>query len=300
MELEITNALKLVTDKLEGWLETLIAMLPNFVVAVFVLLAFFLIARLLRRLAHRIFGKFSGRTALNDLFANVLYFGVLAVGIFVALSVLQLTQVVTTLLAGVGIVGLALGFAFQDITANFVSGILIVMRRPFEVGDIISSDDHMGVVTNINLRITTVRTFQGLEVLIPNKQLFQNVVVNYTHTKDRRVDLAVGVSYGDDLRKVKDLTLKVVSGLDSIDKTKEVTLFFDEFGDSSINFKVRFWAKSSGQLDFLTARSEAIMAIKEAFDENDITIPFPIRTLDFGIKGGEKLSEMKILNHEEN
>lgn len=299
MELEIQNAIQLVTGKVEAWLEKLIAMLPNFVVAVIVLLLFYVIAKIIKRFSYRLFRRISGRESLNELFSNVLYFAVLAVGFFIALSTLQLTQAVQTLLAGVGIIGLALGFAFQDITANFISGILIVVRRPFEIGDIIEAEDQVGTVTNINLRITTIRTFQGLDVLIPNKQLFQNVVINYTHTPERRVDLAVGVSYGDDLKKVKEITLKAVQGLNSIDRTKDVTLFYDEFGDSSINFKVRFWAKSAGQIDFLTARSDAIMAIKEAYDANDIMIPFPIRTLDFGIKGGEKLSEMDIFNHKE-
>lgn len=299
MELKIQNAIQLVTDKLEAWLKTLIAMLPNFVVAVIVLLLFYVVARLIKRYSFRLFGRISGRAALNELFSNILYFATLAVGVFIALGILQLDQTVQTLLAGVGIVGLALGFAFQDITSNFISGILIVIRRPFEVGDIIESDGYFGTVTHINLRITTIRTFQGLEVLIPNKQLFQNVVINYTHTPDRRVDLSVGVSYGDDLRMVKEITIKAVQSLNSIDRTRDVTLFYEEFGDSSINFKVRFWAKSAGQIDYLTARSDAIIAIKEAYDAHDITIPFPIRTLDFGIKGGEKLSEMNVFNHKE-
>lgn len=272
-------------------------MLPNLVVAIVVLVLFYLLARLARRFSGNFLGKVSKRRALNDLFTTIFFFAVLGIGIIIALNLLNLTGAVSTLLAGVGILGLALGFAFQDITANFISGILIVIRRPFEVDDIIEFEDHMGTVTNIHLHMTTLRTFQGLEVLIPNKQLYQNVVINYTHTPDRRIDLAVGVSYGDDLRKVKEITIKAIESLGSIDKAKGVTLFYDEFGDSSINFKVRFWGKSASQPDFLDARSDAIMAIKEAYDQNDIMIPFPIRTLDFGIKGGEKLSELPIYNH---
>ncbi len=131
-------------------------------------------------------------------------------------------------------------------------------------------------------------------MLIPNKNLFQEVVENYTNTHDRRVDLTVGVSYGDDLEKVKKLTIEAIENLKSIDSRREVTLFYNEFGDSSINFTVRYWAKSAGQAEFLLAQSDGIMTIKKTFDEHDITIPFPIRTLDFGIKGGEKLSEMTI------
>ena len=294
MNINLENPLKLVTEKLEGWLQTLITMLPNLVVVVL----FFLIARLVRNLAHRLLSKVSQNEAVNNLLVTLLNVAVISAGFFIALSILDLAEVVAALLAGVGIVGLALGFAFQDIAANFVSGILIAVRQPFKVGDIIENGDYFGTVRDINLRVTTIATFQGLEALIPNKNLFENPVVNYTRTKDRRVDLSVGVSYGDDLEKVKKLTIDTVSQLDSIDKSREVTLFYNGFGDSSINFSVRFWAKSPRQPDFLQAQSDAIIAIQKVYNENDIVIPFPIRTLDFGIKGGEKLSEMTI--HHEN
>lgn len=298
MNINLENPLKLVTEKLEGWLQTLITMLPNLVVAVIVVVLFFLIARLVRNLAHRLLSKVSQNEAVNNLLVTLLNVAVISAGFFIALSILDLAEVVAALLAGVGIVGLALGFAFQDIAANFVSGILIAVRQPFKVGDIIENGDYFGTVRDINLRVTTIATFQGLEALIPNKNLFENPVVNYTRTKDRRVDLSVGVSYGDDLEKVKKLTIDTVSKLDSIDKSREVTLFYNGFGDSSINFSVRFWAKSPRQPDFLQAQSDAIIAIQKVYNENDIVIPFPIRTLDFGIKGGEKLSEMTI--HHEN
>lgn len=294
MDFQITDAVNLITKKLQSWLEQFITLLPNLVIAILVAVLFVIVAKVIRNLAGRLLGRISHNRAVNNLLVTVIYVMVLTIGVFIALSIVRLDDVVTSLLAGVGIVGLALGFAFQDIAANFISGVLIAVGQPFKVGDIIKSGDNFGTVSDINLRTTTVRTFQGIEVLIPNKNLFQEVVENYTNTKDRRVDLTVGVSYGDDLEKVKELTLDTIRGLKSIDRPHEATLFFTEFGDSSINFSVRFWAKSSRQPDFLQAQSDAIMAIKRVFDENDITIPFPIRTLDFGIKGGEKLSEMTL------
>lgn len=249
---------------------------------------------MVRNVASRVLSRISQNRAVNNLLITMIYATVLTIGFFIALTIVELHEVVTSLLAGVGIVGLALGFAFQDIAANFISGVLIAVGQPFRVGDIIKSGDNFGTVTNINLRTTTVRTFQGIEVLIPNKNLFQEVVENYTNTRDRRIDLAVGVSYGDDLDKVKELTIGAIQQLDSIDTRREVSLFYTEFGDSSINFSVRFWARTAGQADYLQAQSDGIMAIKKVFDKNDITIPFPIRTLDFGIKGGEKLSEMRL------
>ena len=302
-EFNLEHAVDIVTGKLQEWLKALIAMLPNFAVAALVLIGFFLLAKLIRSLVNKVLGKVSDNHEVNKLFSNLAYFVVLGIGLFIALSTLNLSKAVTSLLAGAGILGLALGFAFQDIAANFVSGIFLTFRKPFKVGDIIKVQDYLGKVSEIDLRITTLTTFQGLDVLIPNKELFQGIVVNYTHTKERRVDLSVGVSYGDDLRKVKEITIEAVKKLSCLDTSKEVTLFYNEFGDSSINFTVRFYPKTANQPDYLTAQSEAIMSIKEAYDENDIMIPFPIRTLDFGIKGGEKLSEMKLAisegNHKE-
>jgi small-conductance mechanosensitive channel len=294
LDIKIADAVTLITDKIELWLEQLITLLPNLVIAVVVTILFVLLAKMIRNVSAKLLGRISQNRAVNNLLITVIYATVLTIGFFIALTIVELDGVVTSLLAGVGIVGLALGFAFQDIAANFISGVLIAVGQPFRVGDIIKSGDNFGTVTNINLRTTTVRTFQGIEVLIPNKNLFQEVVENYTNTRDRRVDLSVGVSYGDDLDKVKELTIGAVQQLDSIDTRREVSLFYTEFGDSSINFSVRFWAKTAGQADYLQAQSDGIMAIKKVFDKNDITIPFPIRTLDFGIKGGEKLSEMTL------
>lgn len=294
MSLQIKDAVTLITDKLETWLEQLITLLPNLVIALLVAILFVFAAKLIKNLAGKVLNRVSHNHGVNNLLVTVIYVAVLTVGVFVALTIVRLDGAVTSLLAGVGILGLALGFAFQDIAANFISGVIIAVGQPFKVGDIIKTGDNFGTVMNINLRTTTVRTFQAIEVLVPNKNLLEDVVENYTNTRDRRVDLTVGVSYGDDLERVKQLTLEAVKGLKSIIRPNDTTLVYTEFGDSSINFSVRFWAKSARQPDFLEAQSDAIMAIKKVYDENDITIPFPIRTLDFGIKGGEKLSEMKL------
>jgi small conductance mechanosensitive channel len=173
-----------------------------------------------------------------------------------------------------------------------MSGIIMSVRMPFRVGDIIETQDKLGTVQHMNLRATIVRSFQGQHHIIPNKDVFQNIITTYSIYGERRIDLEVGVSYGDDLEQVKQVTLQAVNSISSLIQDDPIQFFYTEFGESSINFEVRFWVNFKIQPDFLQARSEAIMAIKKAYDENDITIPFPIRTLDFGIKGGEKLTEM--------
>ena len=116
-------------------------------------------------------------------------------------------------------------------------------------------------------------------------------MINFSTTGKRRIDLGVGVSYGDDLDKARQLALEAVEAIPDRDPEGEVELFYQEFGSSSIDFVVRFWIDFQRQSQYLKARSEAVMAIKKAFDAHGITIPFPIRTLDFGIVGGERLAD---------
>lgn len=249
------------------------------------------LSKLLKRTAKRLINRVSNQTTINNLFASFIHILFVCITLFITLSILKLEKAVASMLAGAGILGLALAFAFQDIAANFISGIFITFRRPIRIGDIVKLQDYMGKIINITLRDTELLTFQGQYVIIPNKQIIQNPIENYSMLGKRRMDLVVGVSYGEDLGKVKSIVLDAVKNI-SVRTDDEITFFYDEFGDSSINFEVRIWIKEPEQPIWLQGRSEAIIAIKKAFDENGITIPFPIRTLDFGIKGGEKLGDI--------
>ena len=290
--MDINNASELILEKLEEWAHTLIRMLPNFALATVIVIVSYFIARFIRRIVKGLMHRVTHQATLHHLIGNIAFIAVLLFGTFVALGLLQLDKTVTSLLAGAGIIGLALGFAFQDIAANFMSGIIMAVRMPFREGDIIETKDKMGIVTDMNLRSTIVRSFQGQYHIIPNKDVFQNIITNYSTYGKRRIDLPVGVSYGDDLEKVKRIVIETINNVPKVKLDDPIQLFYTEFGDSSINFEIRFWISYKNQPDFLQVRSDAIMAIKKAFDENDIMIPFPIRTLDFGIKGGEKLNEM--------
>ncbi|GAA5523076.1 mechanosensitive ion channel [Aliifodinibius salicampi] len=281
-----------VTSKLETWLDTLISMLPEMVMALLVLIVFYVIGKLVRQAVHKLLSKATMNKTVIDLLETIVGIMIISIGIFIALSVLNLDGAVTSLLAGAGIVGLALGFAFQDIASNFISGIILTLRHPFGIGDIIETNDIYGTVRKLNLRNTILQTPQGQIVYIPNKMVFENPLSNFTDERQRRIDLSCGVSYAEDLEQVRQLAIEAIEELENYDSDKDILFFFDEFGGSSINFKVCFWVNFRRNSDFLTPRSDAIMALKKKFDENDITIPFPIRTLDFGIRGGEKLDSM--------
>lgn len=294
MNFDIDKMTDLLNEKLVNWGEMIIKLLPNIVIAAIVLVIGLYIAKFVKRITLKLVSKISSNITLNNLFSSVVYFAFIGIILFTVLSILNLDKAVTSILAGAGILGLALAFAFQDIAANFMSGIFISFRKPLKVGDIVQIKDYMGKVKMINLRDTVIETFQGKTVIIPNKEVFQNPIENYTILQKRRFDLSVGVSYGDDLEKVREITFNAVKDIEDLSQEDEVSVFFMEFGDSSINLSVRMWVNTPEQAIYNKVRSQAILNIKKAYDANDIMIPFPIRTLDFGIKGGKTLAETPI------
>ncbi|NNC82942.1 MAG: mechanosensitive ion channel [Flavobacteriales bacterium] len=282
-------------EKLMGWYETAVLMLPNLAMAIVVLLGFVLVAKLLKKGVHKLLTRTSDNEAVNNLLSTIAYIGVIAVGLFFALGVLNLDKTVTSMLAGVGVVGLALGFAFQNTASNLISGILMASRYPLNVGDLIETNDHFGTVEDITLRYTTLRSFQGQTIVIPNKQVLESSLVNYTVTNERRVDLECGVSYSDDLEKAEQVAIDAITQMSSSKKPVEV--MYGEFGDSSINFTLRFWLDDPNHKNFLEEKSKAVKALKRAFDENDISIPFPIRTLEFANREFKTIKNGLSLEH---
>lgn len=283
------TTLKLIGETLLNWYQASIEHIPNIIIAIFILLVFRKIAKTLKKTVARYLPKVSDNKSINSLALHTIGIGTTLIGAFFALEVVGLDKAVTSILAGAGVLGIALGFAFQEIASNFISGILIALSEPYKLGDIVQVDGTHGEVTDIELRITTITTFDGLEVFIPNKDMFTKPLINYTRTPKRRVDIPVGISYGDDLPKVEELLIKTLSQVNNLVPGRDIEFFYTDFGDSSINFTVRYWINYRGRVEYLQARHEGIKLIKAAFDQNDITIPFPIRTLDFGIKGGVEL-----------
>jgi small conductance mechanosensitive channel len=281
-------------DELRAWWTGFLQILPNLMVGLAVALIGMLLTRSTKKYFDRLSAKIINDKILSNLLSSALTVALGILFLFMVLSVLELDNTVKSLLAGAGVVGLAIGLAFQDPILNFFSGVMLTVRKLFSPGDIVEIGSHSGTVRKVTLRHTALETFQGQEVLIPNKTVAQSPIKNYNKLQRRRVDIACGVSYGDDLKKVQEVTVAAIKENVPHDEEKKVDLIFEEFGGSSINYTLRFWltAEQLAQGEFLHLRSEAIMAIVNAYDQHDIMIPFPIRTLDFGIKGGEKLSQM--------
>ncbi len=289
---QIDKAYELINEKLQTWLEGGIKHLPNIVVAFLIAFAFGVIAKIAGNVLRKVLRRAFESKQIADLLTSIFKAFIACAGIFIALDFVGLQGTVTSLLAGAGIVGLAIGFAFQDITENFIAGVAMGIRKPFEIGDVIEANDVFGNVEEINLRNTLVTTFYGQRVIIPNKILFRNILTNYTVLKHRRIEVPVGISYADDPQKARQVIVDAINEKDYVINKDETNVYAESFGDSSVNLLLWFWIRYPGEPNFMEVRHDAIVTIQRALNEADILIPFPIRTLDFDAKGGEKLNAM--------
>src|SRR5690606_23058682 len=188
----------LTIGKIITWIKEFIHMLPNFIIAILIIVLGFYISRWIRRKSKNIIQSILKIEIISNLFSTLIYTISLGIFLMMVLRILNLDQALGAALAGAGIVGIALAFAFQDIAANFVAGIVLSIRLPIRIGHLIQVKEHTGTVQKINLRDTVIRTFHGQDVIIPNKVLFDSPITNYSISKKRCIDLEVGVSYNGD------------------------------------------------------------------------------------------------------
>ncbi len=289
---KLDEVYKLLSEKLESWIEGGITLLPNIVVAFFIAIAFGIIAKVIGNIAGKLMRRTFESRQIASLLTSIIKSIILVAGIFIALDFVGLKGTVTSLLAGAGIVGLAIGFAFQDMTENFIAGVAMGIRKPFEIGDVIEAEGVFGNVKEINLRNTLVETFYGQLEVIPNKILFRNILTNYSYLGYRRIEIPVGISYADDIEEAARVITDAMNEKDYVIRKEETAVYAESFGDSSINLLLWFWIRYPGDPGFMSVRHDAVSTVKTVLEENDILIPFPIRTLDFNAKGGDKLNTM--------
>ena len=279
---DIQHYYDLLLEELNKWLEAIVAGLPDAVLALLVILIFYIFSLIMGKMVHRLFDRFSDAKALNRLMSTAAKVAIFIIGIIIALGILGLQKLVFSLLAGAGVIGLAIGFAFQDLAANFIAGIFMAFRRPFNHGDVIKTDGLLGTVQELNMRNTLIKTFDGQLVVIPNKTVFENPLTNYTSLGSRRIHLEVGVSYDTDLSKATYLIKKTIEDFDFLAANTSVDVIAKQFGGSSINFDIYYWiVYPQGKKGYLEAIHDGILAIKSTLDKESIEIPFPIRTLNF-------------------
>ncbi|MDQ8187640.1 mechanosensitive ion channel family protein [Pelagicoccus sp. SDUM812002] len=275
------DAYNILSEKLTRWYELLVSHLPNAVAALVIFAIFFVLASVSRRIGQRLFARAFDTGAIAQLISTILRVAVLLVGLFIGLGVLGLQKTVLSLLAGAGIVGIALGFAFQDLAENLIAGITMGIRKPFKTGDLIETHGELGHVASLNLRNSILINFSGQRIIIPNKHVFQSKLVNYSQTGERRIEIDVGVSFDTDIGNAAEIAQDAIRSHcgDWLHPQKDVEAFALRFDSSSISLSVRYWIKYPGEQSYFAAIHEGVKTISEAFRDNDIEIPFPIRTL---------------------
>ena len=287
-----TDSWKLILQKLEGWSDRIVLNLPNIILATLVILVGLKVIKITRGLLKKTIEKHIPNESLRQLINNVIAVFFYLLLFVIILGILGLQKPLTAVLASAGVAGLAVGLALQDPLTNIFSGAIMSVRDVFHINDMVETNGYIGIVKEISLKTTVIQTLSGEMVHIPNKMVLQNPIKNFTTNNIRRVQIDCGISYGENLAKVKKVAIEAVNEMALPTVDRPVEFLYTGYADSSITFMLRFWINPSTMYEFLEARSLAIMRLKAAFDANDISIPFPIRTLDFGIKGGKDLSQM--------
>lgn len=268
-------------DQLTAIMTGFIALLPQLGLAIVFLIVTWLVTKLARRILRTGMGRANMRRSLIALSQKLATVGIWIVGGLIATTIIFPSMTPGQLVAALGLGSIAIGFAFKDVFENFLAGILILFREPFKLNDLIEVDDIVGRVEEITIRDTNVRQTDGQRTVIPNAILFKEPVTVITDLDIRRTSIVCGVGYGEDVAKCRDIIQKAVESVDSvITDDKSVEVFAAEFGDSSINYLIRWWTKSSPG-DIHASKDQVVESIKKALDAADVEIPFPYRTLTF-------------------
>lgn len=243
-------------------------------IRVAVALAIFIVGRWIAKWLTGVLRRVMTRGKLDDMLinflGNIVYMVLLLAVVMAALDHLGIQT--TSLLAVFGAAGLAIGLALKDSLANFSSGVMIILFRPFKVGDFIEAGGASGVVEEVRMFATILRTGDNREIILPNGQIYGGMITNYSAKPTRRIDMVFGIGYGDDIARAKQLMEDIMKQDARILADPAPSVALGELGDSSVNFNVRPWVNSG---DYWPVRADLLEKIKLAFDANGISIPFP-------------------------
>ena len=259
---------KAVPDKLSfgDWLQAGITVAVTIVLAI-----------VAHRLVMRLNRHGDGDSQTIRLLARIVSSAIVVVGVLIALKALMIN--LGPLLAGLGIVGLVIAFAVQDVAANYIAGLLIGIRRPFRIGDQIASQEQEGTVEGLNFRYTTLLSYDGTRVLLPNAGVFGNPLTNFTVNGRRRTTVCIGVAYDTDVEEAKQVLCDAASGCEGVLANPEPVAWMEVMGASSLDIALLFW-HDPPMADVWQVRDRVLVAALHACGEAGIEIPFPRRVVE--------------------
>lgn len=255
-----------------AWIDLVQPLFVNLLLAIAIYIIGSWIAKRLVSLFDKLMSKKGFDQALTGFSHAIL--GTLLKFVVGLIALEQLGVDTTSLLALLGAAGLAVGLALKDSLSNFAAGVMLILMRPFKIGDFIEAAGVAAVVEKITVFSTILKTGDNREVIVPNAQIYGGTITNFSARATRRVDLTIGIGYGDDIKKARNIMLEIINNDERILKDPAPVIAVGALAESSVNFVVRSWVKSA---DYWAVYWYLLETIKTAFDENGISIPYPQR-----------------------
>ena len=268
-------------EKIQSMINGLIVMLPNLVLALIVFVLFVVVARFIRNLVRRVTRNRRNARNLGLVLGRLAQGSIILIGLFVALSIVLPSFKAGDLIQLLGISSVAIGFAFRDILQNFLAGILILLTEPFQIDDQIVFKEFEGTVENIQTRATTIRTYDGRRIVIPNSELFTNSLTVNTAFENRRLEYDVGIGYGDDIDRAKQLILEAIHETEGVLSQPAPDAIVVDLAASTVNIRARWWIKPPRRAPALDLQDSVLTAIKNKLTANGIDMPFPTQQILF-------------------
>lgn len=261
-------------------LQQMISRIPYLIVASLVFVIFWVLSIFFKKAVTRILGSRKHHQNLVTVFRRVGSALILFLGFMVAMIIAVPSFTPGKLIGALGIGSVAIGFAFKDIFQNLLSGILLLLSEPFRIGDQIISGNFEGTVEDIQIRATTIRTYDGRKVVIPNSQLYTSTMTVNTAYSQRRLEFDVGIGYENNIIDAQQVILSVLKAAPTVSKLAEPSVIATALADSSVVLRVRWFIDDGTQTNRVASINEIIILVKEALEKANISIPFPVTTLD--------------------
>ena len=278
--MESFTPLQTAWQQLMSMIKGTIELIPNILIALIVFILFWIIAKFSRRFLKNFTRNKQSRN-LGLVLARLSQGFIILVGAFVALAIIIPSFKPGDLVQLLGVSGVAVGFAFRDILQNFLAGILILITEPFVINDQIVFKDFEGTVENIQTRATTIKTYDGRRIVIPNAELFTNSVTVNTAFDKRRLQYDVGIGYGDNIAEAKRVILQVLRSTPDVLQDPPPEALVVDLADSTINIRARWWVSPPRRSDELNTRDRVLTAINNELIANGIDLPFPTQQILF-------------------
>ena len=269
-----------IIDSANGIFIGFVERIPYFVASIVVILIFWFLSIVFKKVVYKFLGSRNRHQNLVKVFQRVGGALIIFIGFMIAMVVAVPGFTPAKLIGALGIGSVAIGFAFKDIFQNLLSGILLLLSEPFRIGDQIVSGEYEGTVEDIKIRATTIKTYDGRQVVIPNSDLYTSALTVNTAYKQRRLQLAVGIGYADDIAEAKSEIMQALNRADSVSKQASPTIIAVNLGDSTIDLVVRWFIDDGTQANKVSSIDQVLIEIKTAIDKAGIDMPFPVRTID--------------------